>query len=155
MTTQPQQPPLPERFYNTVTIAGGNLGWEIHLDGRPAKTPARQVLATMHEPLARAIGAEWEAQHARIDPAAMPLTQRRMLVIDRGTADRERWVEGMRKYLATDMVCYRASDPAELVMRQDKVWGPYLRWARRCCARSCACSCVPTAAISAATRLSS
>jgi chaperone required for assembly of F1-ATPase len=34
------------------------------------------------------------------------------------------------KYAASDLLCYRAEHPAQLVDRQKKVWDPVLRWAR-------------------------
>jgi chaperone required for assembly of F1-ATPase len=32
------------------------------------------------------------------------------------------------KYINTDLLCYRASEPEELVARQDKIWQPHLEW---------------------------
>lgn len=106
-------------------------GFEVVLDGRPALTPARERLVSMHRGLAEAIAAEWEEQREVIDPAAMPLTQRRMLIIDRGEADRDKWADGMRSYLQSDLLCYRAEDPEELVRLQEEKWTPYLEWASK------------------------
>src|SRR5688572_706994 len=67
--------PLPKRFYKAVSVAPRENLFEVHLDGRAIRTPAKQPLAVATEPLARAIADEWEAQGERIDPATMPLTK--------------------------------------------------------------------------------
>ena len=38
---------------------------------------------------------------------------------------------GLAKYGETDLVCYRAESPTELVERQAAEWDPLLAWARR------------------------
>ncbi len=61
--------PLPKRFYKAVSVAPRDDLFEVHLDGRAIRTPAKQPLAVATEPLARAIAAEWEAQaNASIPP---------------------------------------------------------------------------------------
>ena len=132
--TEQAETPLPKRFYEEARAERASdaeaAGYHITLDGRAAKTPARHPLATPHAPLADAMAAEWNAQGEKIDPATMPLTQRRMVVIDRAGADRAAWENIPRQYLQSDLLCYRAEEPEELVQRQQSVWNPYLAWAR-------------------------
>ncbi len=100
------------------------------LDGRPVKTPARRPLAAPTRALAEAIAAEWEAQRDVIDPAKMPLTRLANSIID-GVADAPAAVAAdAGKYLASDLVCYRAEAPEGLVARQAGAWDPVLAWAR-------------------------
>jgi chaperone required for assembly of F1-ATPase len=80
--------------------------------------------------LAEALAVEWEAQGERIDPATMPLTRLVNSVLD-GVTGREAEVRGdVAKYAASDLLCYRAEGPAELVRRQAEAWDPVLAWAR-------------------------
>jgi chaperone required for assembly of F1-ATPase len=124
------RPPLRKRFYKAVAVAGEDAGFAILLDGRPVRTPAQRALAAPTEALARAIAAEWEAQRDTIDPAKMPLTRLANAIIDLVAAAPGPVADEVRKYLGSDLVCYRADAPEGLVARQAKAWDPVLDWAR-------------------------
>jgi len=122
---------LRRRFYDAVTTAPQNGGFALRLDGKPARTPARRVLAAPTLPLAEAIAAEWQAQKDVVDPAKMPLTRLANAIID-GVADAPQAVaDEIAKYLASDLVFYRAGSPRGLVERQACHWDPILAWARQ------------------------
>src|SRR3984957_3905248 len=122
---------LPRRFYATVATAAVADGYAVRLDDKPVRTPARRVLAAPTLALAEAIAAEWQAQKDVIDPAKMPLTRLANAIID-GVADTPLPVaEEIGKYLASDLLFYRASSPPGLVERQRRYWDPILDWARQ------------------------
>jgi chaperone required for assembly of F1-ATPase len=132
------RPALRQRFYKAVTIASGGGGegnaadsHAIRLDGKPVRTPGRSVLAAPAPALARALADEWAAQGDTIDPAAMPLTRLANTVIDGVAAAREEVAAEIRKYLASDLVLYRAESPARLRTLQAQHWDPVLSWARQ------------------------
>ena len=101
------------------------------LDDQPVRTPARRVLAAPTPALAEAIAAEWQAQKHVIDPAKMPLTRLANAIID-GVADAALPVaEEIGKYLASDLLFYRAASPSGLVDLQARHWDPILAWARQ------------------------
>ena len=119
------------RFYETVSSAAfaGVGGFEVLLDGKPAHTPAGRILAAPSAPLAQAIAAEWQAQGAVINPASMPLTRLANSIID-GVSERVDAVAAeVKKYLASDLICYRATSPQNLVERQAQHWDPIVSWA--------------------------
>jgi chaperone required for assembly of F1-ATPase len=121
---------LQRRFYDTVTAATAANGFAVQLDGKPVRTPARRVLAAPTVALADALAAEWQAQRDVIDPAKMPLTRLANAIID-GVADTPQpLIEEIGKYLSSDLLFYRASDPQELSARQARQWDPILAWAR-------------------------
>ena len=126
--------PLPKRFYATVAVAPPDAtvaALRILLDGKTMRTPAKAVLAVPTRALAEAIAAEWEAQGAHIDPAAMPLTRLVNSGLD-GVRGREGEVRGdIAKYAASDLVCYRATEPVALALRQAELWDPILAWSRK------------------------
>ena len=106
-------------------------GHAVRLDDKPVRTPARRVLAAPTLALAEAIAAEWQAQKDVIDPAKMPLTRLANAIID-GVADAPRPVaEEIGKYLASDLLFYRAASPPGLVELQARHWDPILAWARQ------------------------
>ena len=50
--------------------------------------------------------------------------------MDRVADDPEGYVDQIAAYGGTDLICYRAQAPQELVVRQVRVWQPLLDWAR-------------------------
>lgn len=123
--------PMIKRFYKAVSVAGGNDGFAVHLDGRPVRTPAKAQLRVASENLASAIAVEWEAQHKEILPATMPLTTLVCTAIDAVAANMTDVAAEIAKYAGSDLLCYRAEGPRDLVERQEAGWDPVLAWAAR------------------------
>ncbi len=123
--------PIPRRrFYDQATTVPAADGYAVRLDDKPVRTPARRMLAAPTPALAEALAAEWQAQRDVIDPAHMPLTRLANAIID-GVAERPGPVaEEVAKYLASDLMCYRAASPRALVEREARHWDPILAWAR-------------------------
>jgi chaperone required for assembly of F1-ATPase len=120
------RPALRQRFYQQAGTASGPEGHAVRLDDKPVYTPARRPLAVPSLPLAQALAAEWEAQRDKIDPATMPLTRLANSIID-GVADAPGPVKAeIEKYLASDLLFYRANGPQRLCDRQAQLWDPIL-----------------------------
>ena len=116
-----------KRFWTDVAVeADGG----IKLDARPVRTPGRTPLILATAALAEAVAAEWRAVEDEIDPRAMPLTGLANAAIDRIGPDPARFADDLARYAASDLLCYRAEVPAELVARQAIAWDPPLDWAR-------------------------
>jgi chaperone required for assembly of F1-ATPase len=124
-------PHLQRRFYAAVGVADAGKGKSlVLLDGKPVLTPSRRPLAAPSLALAQAIASEWDAQTEVIDPARMPLTRLANTVIDGVSEKSQPVVDEIAKYLASDLLFYRAEAPAGLVEKQSRVWDPVLAWAR-------------------------
>lgn len=106
-------------------------GYRILLDGRPVRTPMRAALAVPGAALAEAIVSEWSGQGEAIDPATMPITGLANATIDQVLSDVGGFADMIAQYAASDLLCYRASEPAELVAQQAAQWDPLLDWAGR------------------------
>src|SRR6185295_435816 len=78
--------------------------------------------------LAEAIAAEWHAQTEKIVPATMPLMGLAATAIDRIAPQPEHAIKEIVGYATTDLVCYRAERPADLVERQNGCWQPLVDW---------------------------
>jgi chaperone required for assembly of F1-ATPase len=117
-----------KRFYREVAIAPAGQGHGILLDGRPLRTPAKRLLIAPSAPLAEALAVEWRAQGDTIRPAAMPLTRLASTTIDRMPEQRQAAIDEVAGYADTDLLCYRAAEPFELVQRQHHAWQPLLDW---------------------------
>jgi chaperone required for assembly of F1-ATPase len=118
-----------KRFWKTVVIDDQR---GIRLDDRPVRTPGRVALALPTDALAQGIADEWRAigEGEEIDPRAMPLTGLSNAAIDRVGADPALFAAGLAQYGESDLLCYRAGSPDDLVARQAAAWDPLLDWAR-------------------------
>lgn len=119
-----------KRFWKTVTTAEAESGFEIRLDDRPVRTPARAALVVGWAGLAQAIAGEWASQHEEFDPRAMPLTGLANAAIDRVAPDPVLFADNLARYAETDLTCYRADEPPGLVARQAQCWDSLLDFAR-------------------------
>ncbi|VVT08276.1 ATPase [Sphingomonas sp. EC-HK361] len=116
-----------KRFWRNVTIDAERV---VRLDDRPVRTPGRTPLALPTAALADAVAAEWRAVGDTLDPREMPLTGLANAAIDRISPDTATFAAGLARYAESDLLCYRADEPAELVARQRAAWDPLLDWAR-------------------------
>ena len=117
------------RFYRHVGIAVCDGGFEVRLDGRPLRTPAKTPMVLPTRALASAVAEEWDAQGQTVRAAQMHLTQLAATAIDRVAANRALVVDTVSAYAETDLLCHRAAQPRALAERQLAVWQPILDWA--------------------------
>lgn len=117
-----------KKFYSTVAIAPEADGFAVLLDERPIKTPDKHALRLPTETLAEAVAGEWRAQEDEVDPSSMPMTRLVNTALDRVAPRKDEVVAELLAYAHTDLVCYRADEPAELVAEQANIWQPYLDW---------------------------
>jgi chaperone required for assembly of F1-ATPase len=117
-----------KRVYREVRVAPAGDGWRILLDARALQTPTRVPVLLPRRGLAEAVAAEWDAQTEKVVPATMPLMRLAATAIDRTAAQRGQAVDEAVGYAGTDLVCYRAERPPELVARQNAVWQPLVNW---------------------------
>jgi chaperone required for assembly of F1-ATPase len=117
------------RFYKSVTVALANGGFSVVLDGRPLRTPAGATLVLPSEQLAHAVADEWRSQGDVVHVHVMPLTQLANTMIDRVHSARSAIIAEVTRYAVSDLLCYWATGPRDLVDRQRAIWQPLLDWA--------------------------
>jgi chaperone required for assembly of F1-ATPase len=115
-----------KRFWKEARVEDG----AVLLDGRPVRTPRRNLLVLPTQNLADAIVAEWNGVGEELDPRALPLTGLANAAIDIVGPERPAFAEALAKYGETDLLAYRAESPPELVARQAEEWDPLLAWAQ-------------------------
>ncbi len=118
------------RFYKQVAVTGAAAPFAITLDERTLRTPLKRPLDLPTKALADALAAEWEAQAEKIEPHTMPFTKLANTALDRVATDKDRIVGEIVDFAGSDLVCYRAANPPDLVERQVRIWQPVLDWAR-------------------------
>jgi chaperone required for assembly of F1-ATPase len=118
-----------KRFYKHAEAGTAPGGYVIRLDGKPVKTVLQHSLILSSQPLAEAIAAEWQAQGETVKPAEMPLMQLATTMADKVKGpERAAMNVEILKYCASDLICYFAPNPPELVRRQEQQWLPLLAW---------------------------
>ncbi len=119
------------RFYRDVSVLSAVRGYGVLLDGKPLKTPAGAVVELPTKALAEAIAQEWRDQDEKVRTETMILTKLANTAIDRVAGNRRLVVDQSLAFGRTDLVCYRADGPADLVQRQSSAWDPLIEWLRR------------------------
>jgi len=117
------------RFYKEVSVDTADGLYRVLLDGKPVKTPGGAALALPSGTLAQAIADEWRAQDTTIQPQTMLLTKLANTAIDRVAPNPAHAREQLLSIAKSDVVCYRAASPSELVRRQELEWEPLIAWA--------------------------
>lgn len=120
--------PGAKRFYKDVALREEPAGFAVLLDGRAIKTPAGALMVAPTCALGDAIAAEWRGQGETLHPETMPLTKALNAALDRVAANRAALVDDLARYASSDLLCYRAEAPAELVRRQCEAWDRWLTW---------------------------
>ena len=118
-----------KRFWKETSVVPAPDGFTVHLDGRPVKTPAKSPLIVPTHAMAAAIAAEWDAQAGQIDPRTMPVTRSANAAIDKVAVQHAEVAQMIADYGDSDLLCYRAPGPVELIERQAQMWDPLLDWA--------------------------
>lgn len=120
--------PRARRFYKEAS-SGDVAPFQILLDRRAVKTPKKRALAVPTKALAEAIAEEWQAQQEFVDPSRMPLTRFANTAIDAVSETENAVAADIVAYAGSDLVCYRAEAPEELVALQSREWNPIVAWA--------------------------
>lgn len=120
-----------KRFWKEARVVEAEGGYSVELDGRGVKTPAKRKLVVPTRAMAQAIAEEWDAQEGEIDPGQMPVTRSANAAIDKVALQHAEVAQMLADYADSDLLCYRAESPAELVTRQAEAWDPLLEWADR------------------------
>jgi chaperone required for assembly of F1-ATPase len=121
-----------KRFWDNASVRRTDAGHEILLDGRPMRLPGGTPLLVRPPRLADAIAQEWQAagsaKGGEMSFADTPLTRLAGTAQERIAPDPAPTADAIARYGETDLLCYRADSPRELVQRQTQGWQPWLDW---------------------------
>ncbi len=121
---------LPKRFYKAATVVEENGAFAIKLDGRGARTPGKTTLALPTAAAGLIVAGEWNAQIEVINPHLMPATRIVNTALDGVSTMMPEVAAEITAFAGSDLVCYRAADPAGLVELQERHWNPVTDWAQ-------------------------
>ena len=94
------------------------------------ETPKKNRVLLPTERLANEVASEWQNQKDIVEPSKMPLSRLANSAIDKVRDNFDSIVLNLVGYGDTDLVCYRAETPKDLVSLQDRCWDPILIWAK-------------------------
>lgn len=122
-------PSLKKRFWTDVTVVEAPGGYSVKLDTFALKTPAKAPLVVPNRAIAEMVRGEWDAVDKELDPEVMPATRAANASIDKLSVNHALIADMLGEYGGTDLLCYRATHPDELIARQAAAWDPILEWA--------------------------
>ena len=102
--------------------------WGIALDGNPLMSPARNLVELPALAAAELVAREWDEPGGAVHPESMPFTRLAFSAIDKVEPSREQVAAEIAGYGETDLICYRAESPPELIAKQESAWQPLLAW---------------------------
>ena len=119
-----------KRFWENTSVVDEAGHYAIRLDGRPMRLPSGPILQLESSALAAAIADEWQAAGSDFTLDDVPLTRLAGTAQARVAADPAASVAALSRYAEGDLLCYRAESPEALVLRQARLWQPWLDHAR-------------------------
>jgi chaperone required for assembly of F1-ATPase len=120
----------PKRFWKLAEVVPAECGYTVSLDGRSLKTPAKTPFWVPTQALAEEVAKEWQAQDVKVKPETMPFTRTANSALDKVMPQFAGVADMLAAYGGSDLLCYRAEAPQELVARQEAAWDPLLAWAK-------------------------
>jgi chaperone required for assembly of F1-ATPase len=124
-----------KRFWDKASVEWTDNAHAILLDGKPMRLPSGTPLRIDPPRLAHAIAAEWQhaggAKGGEMSFNDTPLTRLAGTALERIAPDPSPTIDAIARYGESDLLCYRAATPSNLVERQHLQWQPWLDWAAR------------------------
>lgn len=124
-------PKLPKRFYKAVQVEPTDTGFAILLDGKALRTPTRLPIILQDGKIAEELAREWAAQGEFITPSTMPLTRLVNSALSAVADRRPEVLAEITRFAGSDLTCYRAASPSELVALQAAAFDDVLEWAQQ------------------------
>jgi len=119
----------PKRFWDAARVEHCATGFAVYLDQRPLKTTLKNPVIVPTKGFAEKIAHEWAAVDGKIQKHQMPFTRFAEAALDAAGSEHAGIVDNLAGYGETDLLCYRAETPVELIARQAESWDPLLDWA--------------------------
>ena len=115
------------KFWETVQLKKKHISsYEILLDNKILRTPLKNKLTISNTKIAEEIYKEWNQDTNVIDTDAMIFYGILSTSIDKISGNRKLYIDDILDFIDTDLTCYRAEKPNDLVKWQSKNWDPIL-----------------------------
>ncbi len=116
-----------KKFWKKVSIKKTSPNsFEIMLDERILQTPLKRELVLPNLNLTKEIVKEWDQVSKNINTESMILYGLISTSLDKIIDNRNSYIDDILDYIDTDLICYRAENPKELVELQKNKWDPII-----------------------------
>jgi chaperone required for assembly of F1-ATPase len=116
-----------KKFWKTVEVSELTTdSYQILLDKKILKTPMQNDLTFPNYRISYETSLEWDINSNELDTDKMVFFGIFSTAIDRIVNERVLYINEIMKFVDTDMICYKAEKPNELVELQNKHWNPIL-----------------------------
>ena len=100
--------------------------FQVQLDNKVLKTPMKKDLIFLNLKMAQEIAQEWDIKEKVINTDNMIYYGLLSTAIDKIQFSRNIYITDMLNFVNTDLICYRAEGPNELINIQNNSWNPIL-----------------------------
>ena len=100
--------------------------FQVRLDKKILKTPMKKDLRFLNYQIASETSKEWDIEGTIISTDGMIFYGLVSTAIDKISKNRNLFINQILSFIDTDLICYRADAPNELVQLQNQKWGPII-----------------------------
>ena len=116
-----------KKFWEKVSIKKiSSDSFCVMLDKRILKTPLKRDLVLPNLNLAQEIVKEWDQDSKNINTESMIFYGLISTSLDKIIDNKNLYINDILDYIDTDLICYRAENPKELVELQKNKWDPII-----------------------------
>ena len=122
-----------KKFWKKVSIKKiSSNSFQIMLDERILQTPLKRELVLPNLNLTQEIVKEWDQDLKNINTESMIFYSLISTSLDKVIDNRNLYIGDILSYIDTDLICYRAENPKELVELQKNKWDPIISLIEKC-----------------------
>ena len=116
-----------KKFWETIEIKKvSSKEFYILLDNKKLKTPLKKELTLSNHLMAKEVLKEWDQRSDIIDTDDLVFYGLLSTAIDRVREEKNSYINDIINFIDTDLICYRADNPIDLVSFQNKHWDPII-----------------------------
>jgi chaperone required for assembly of F1-ATPase len=116
-----------KKFWKTIEIKKvSSKGFYILLDKKKLKTPLKNELILSNHLMAKEVLREWDQSSDNINADHLVFYGLLSTAIDRVREEKNLYINDIINFIDTDLICYRADSPIDLVSCQNKHWDPII-----------------------------
>ena len=116
-----------KKFWETIKIKKvSSKEFYILLDNKKLKTPLKKELTLSNDLMAKEVLKEWDQRSDIVNTDDLVFYGLLSTAIDRVREEKNSYINDIINFIDTDLICYRADNPIDLVSHQNKQWDPII-----------------------------
>ena len=116
-----------KKFWETIEIKKvSSKEFYILLDNKKLKTPLKKELTLSNHLMAKEVLKEWDQRSDIINTDDLVFYGLLSTAIDKVSEEKNSYINDIINFIDTDLICYRADNPIDLVSFQNKHWDPII-----------------------------